>query len=132
MHTWFLSQEIIMKKFILDSIDKIAALLKRFYFNRASAIVIVGLIILSTNVAPVLSKQDAIGKIDKMLEQDSDPNRPKTTAQWQQQARETKGEPGEKLKRIGEQSADAIKEFGSMYPDVAKNSAKELAKELKE
>ena len=120
-----------MKKFVFDSIDKIASLLKKIYSNRASAIVIVGLLILSTNIDPVLSKQDAIGKIDKMLEQDSDPNRPKTTAEWQQQARETKGKPGEKLKRIGEQSADAVKEFGSMYPDVAKNSAKELEKEVK-
>jgi hypothetical protein len=119
-----------MKKFLFDSIDKITSLLKKVCFNRASAIAIVGLIILTTNIDPVLSKQDAIGKIDKMLEQDRDPNRPKTTAQWQQQARETKGKPGEKLKRIGEQSTDAIKEFGSMYPDVAKNSAKELEQQL--
>ncbi len=119
-----------MKKFVFESIDKIAFLLKKMYFNRASAIIVVGLLILATNIDPVLSKQDAIGKIDKMLEQDRDSNRPKTTAQWQQQARETKGEPGEKLKRIGEQSADAVKEFGSMYPNVAKNSTKELEKQL--
>jgi hypothetical protein len=117
-----------MRKFVFDSINKIAILLKKMYSNRASVIVMVSLIILTTNIDPVLSKQDAIGKIDKMLEQDRDPNRPKTTAEWQQQARETQGKPVEKLKRIGEQSADAIKEFGSMYPEVAKNSAKELKK----
>jgi hypothetical protein len=117
-----------MRKFVFDSINKIAILLKKMYSNRASVIVMVGLIILTTNIDPVLSKQDAIGKIDKMLQQDRDPNRPKTTAEWQQQARETQGKPGEKLKRIGEQSADAIKEFGSMYPEVAKNSAEELKK----
>jgi hypothetical protein len=120
-----------MKKFIFGSIDKIALFAKKLYFNQALMILIVGLMLLTTNVDPVLSKQDAIGKIDKMLEQDRDPARPKTTAEWQQQARETKGKPGEKLKRIGEQSADAIKEFGSMYPEVAKNSAKELEQELK-
>jgi hypothetical protein len=121
-----------MKKFILRSIGRITSLLNRFDLNKALAIVVVGLLVLTTNVDPSLSKQDAIGKIDKMLQNDRDPNRPKTTAQWQQQARETKGKPGEKLERIGEQSADAIKEFGSMYPEVAKNSAKELKKELKE
>jgi hypothetical protein len=126
-----LSQELIMKKLIFESIDKITFLLKQLYLDQALAIMMVGLIILTTNIDPSLSKQEAIGKIDKMLEQDRDPNRPKTTAEWQQQARETKDQPGEKLKRIGEQSADAVKEFGSMYPEVAKNSAKELQRELK-
>jgi hypothetical protein len=121
-----------MKKIILRSIGRITSLLNKFDLNKALTIVVVGLLVLTTNVDPSLSKQDAIGKIDKMLQNDRDPNRPKTTAQWQQQARETKGKPGEKLERIGEQSADAIKEFGSMYPEVAKNSAKELKKELKE
>jgi hypothetical protein len=117
-----------MREFIFGSIGKINSLLSKLHLNKALAIVGVGLLILTTNVDPGLSKQAAIGKIDKMLQQDRDPNRPKTTAQWQQQARETKGKPVEKLKRIGEQSADAIKEFGSMYPEVAKNSAKELKK----
>ena len=121
-----------MRELIFGSIDQITSLLKKLHLNQALAIVMVGLMILTTNIDPGLSKQDALGKIDKMLQNDRDPNRPKTTAQWQQQARETKGKPGEKLARIGEQSADAIKEFGSMYPEVAKNSAKELKKELKE
>jgi hypothetical protein len=120
-----------MKKFVFSSIDKIASLLTKLHLDRISAILIVGLLILTNNIDPGLSKQDAIGKIDKMLQQDRDPNRPKTTAEWQQQARETKGKPGEKLERIGEQSADAVKEFGSMYPEVAKNSARELKKDLK-
>ena len=120
-----------MKNFVFGSIDKITSLLRRLYLSQASAIIIVGLLILTNNIDPGLSKQDAIGKIDKMLQQDRDPNRPKTTAEWQHQARETKGNPIEKLERIGEQSADAVKEFGSMYPDVAKNSAKELEKEVK-
>ncbi len=119
-----------MKKFVFDSIDKMTALLTRLHLNRVSAILIVGLLILTNNIEPNLSKQDAIGKIDKMLQQDRDPNRPKTTAQWQQQARETQDNPGEKLERIGEQSIDAVKEFGSMYPEVAKNSVRELKKDL--
>jgi hypothetical protein len=120
-----------MKNLIFGSIGKITSLLNKLDLNKALAIVVVGFLILTTNVDPGLSKQEAVGKIDKMLQNDRDPNRPKTTAQWQQQARETKGKPDEKIKRIGEQSADAIKEFGSMYPEVAKNSAKELKEELK-
>jgi hypothetical protein len=129
-YTRYFSQEKTMREFIFQSIDKITSLVTKLQLHRSLAIVMLGLSILTTNIDPSLSKQDAIGKIDKMLQQDSDPNRPKTTAQWQQQARETKGKPGEKLKRIGEQSADAVKEFGSMYPEVAKNSAEELKKGL--
>jgi hypothetical protein len=121
-------QEIIMKKLIFGSIDKAVTLLNKLYSSKILSVIIVGLLILTTNVDQGLSKQTAIDKIDKMLQQDSDPNRPKTTAEWKQQARETAGNPGEKLKRIGEQSADAVKEFGSMYPEVAKNSAQELNK----
>ena len=129
-----------MKEFVFGStalrgcacaFDKIASFLRSLYLSQASAMIVVGLLILTNNIDPGLSKQDAIGKIDKMLQQDRDPNRPKTTAEWQQQTRETKGNPVEKLERIGEQSADAVKEFGSMYPEVAKNSARELKKELK-
>jgi hypothetical protein len=117
-----------MKIFVFRSIDKINYLINKLRLNQAFAIFAIGLLILTTNIDPTLNKQDAVGKIDKMLQQDRDRTRPKTTAQWQQQARETKGKAGEKLKRIGEQSADAVKEFGSMYPEVAKNSIEDLKK----
>ena len=117
-----------MNKFIVGSIDKVISLLKKLQMSKVLSVVIVGLLILTTNVDPGLSKQAATDKIDKMLQQDNDPNRPKTTGEWNQQARETKGKPAERLKRIGEQSADAVKEFGEMYPEVAENSVKELKK----
>jgi hypothetical protein len=115
-----------MKKIISAIAHKINYLFKDIKVTQLLSIALVGFLILTTTVDPGLSKETATNKIDKMLQQDNDPNRPKTTAEWQQQARETKGKPGERLKRIGEQSADAVKEFGSMYPEVAKNSAKEL------
>jgi hypothetical protein len=115
-----------MKKIISAIAYTINYLFKDIKVTQLLSIALVGFLILTTTVDPGLSKETATNKIDKMLQQDNDPNRPKTTAEWQQQARETKGKPGERLKRIGEQSADAVKEFGSMYPEVAKNSAKEL------
>jgi hypothetical protein len=117
-----------MINFMFGSIGKITALLNKLDLHKFLAVVVVGILILTTNVDPGLSKQTATNKIDKMLQQDNNPDRPKTTGEWQQQAQEVKGKPGERLKRIGEQSADAVKEFGEMYPDVAKNSAKELEK----
>jgi hypothetical protein len=116
-----------MMNFISKVIDQFSSLFKQLQIERVISVFIIGIIFLTSNVdSSVMSKQTATKKIDKMLQQDRDPNRPKTTAQWQQQAKEVEGKPGERIKRIGEQSADALKEFGSMYPDVAKNSAEEL------
>jgi hypothetical protein len=61
---------------------------------------------------------------DRIHQNDSD--RPKTTGEWNREARETEGEPGERAKRIGKESAEAVKDFGSMYTDTAKRSANEL------
>ncbi|WP_310483937.1 hypothetical protein [Chamaesiphon sp. VAR_48_metabat_403] len=91
------------------------------------SVVTIGFILLNTSVSPDRASKATIDKIDRMVHQEN-PDRPKTTKEWQQQAREVKGKPGERLERIGEQSADAIKEFGQMYPDVAKRSERELEK----
>ncbi len=115
-----------MKNLISQAITKFKYLLARIPSRQLATSIMMAVLLLTTNVEPSLSKQAATAKIDKMLQQDDNPDRPKTTAEWKQQARETKGKPVERLKRIGEQSADAVKEFGSMYPEVAKNSANEL------
>ena len=49
--------------------------------------------------------------------------RPKTTNEWYKEARETEDSPGERLGNIAEESAQAVKEFGSIYPDTAKRTA---------
>jgi hypothetical protein len=113
--------------FISKLVDRFSSLFEQIQIKQILPVFVMGIIFLTANIDPgVMSKQTATKKIDQMLQQDRDPNRPKTTAQWQQQAKEVEGKPGERIKRIGEQSADAVKEFGSMYPDVAKNSAEEL------
>lgn len=115
-----------MKKIISVIVSSFNYLFEDIKVTQVLSITLISLLILITTVSPELSKQAATDKIDKMLQNDSDPNRPKTTAEWDKQAQETKTRPGERLKRIGEQSVDAVKEFGAMYPDVAENSAKEL------
>lgn len=115
-----------MMNLVFTAITKVKSWLNQLQAKQLLSIAMLGFILLSTNVDPGLSKQAATNKIDKMLQQDDNPDRPKTTGEWKQQANEVEGKPGERLKRIGEQSADAVKEFGSMYPEVAKNSAKEL------
>ncbi len=114
------------------SITKTASLLNRL-LNRLQAkqfvsMILVVFVLLTTNI-----KQDTgnpvtnlYNKIIHQVDSQDGSQRPKTTGQWNKQARETEGKPGEKLKRIGEQSADAVKDMGSVYIDTAKRSADSL------
>lgn len=114
---------------MLDTIGavivKISGWFKNLQVRQFLSVVAIGFILLTTDVAPDRASKATIDKLDRMVHQE-DPDRPKTTKEWQEQAREVKGKPGERLERIGEQSADAVKEFAGMYPDVAKRSANEL------
>jgi hypothetical protein len=127
----FLFQEKITVGSIGKIIAKISSLFNKLQFKQLLSIMMVGLVILSTNVAPDRASKAAVDRLDRLVQQEN-PDRPKTTAQWQQQAKEVEGRPGERLKRIGEQSVDAVKEFGSTYPDVAKKSAAELQGNIKD
>jgi hypothetical protein len=114
---------------IAGAIARIGNWFKQIQVQQFMSSIAIGLFLLNTTSAPDLASEQTIEKLDRMVHQE-DPQRPKTTAEWQQQAREVKGKPGERLERIGEQSADAVKEFGQMYPDVAKRSANELEKNV--
>ncbi len=119
-----------MLNLIFGAIAKIGAYLKRLHLKQFLPTILVGLVLLTSEVVPDIASGKAIDRLERKVQQEN-PDRPKTTAEWQKQAREVEGKPGERIKRIGEQSADAVKEFGSMYPDVAKNSGKELSNEVK-
>ncbi len=109
------------------TIIQISNWFKQLQVRQFLSVVALGFILLNTSVAPDRASKATIDKLDRMVQQEN-PDRPKTTREWQQQAREVKGKPGERIERIGEQSADAVKEFGKMYPDVAKRSEQELEK----
>jgi hypothetical protein len=88
-------------------------------------IFLIGVVLLTTNVNGDMSDRKLSNVVDKVIHQDNE-KRLKTTGEWNQQSRETQGKPGKRLKRVGEQSAEAIKDFGSVFPDTAKRSAAEL------
>jgi hypothetical protein len=127
----FICQEKITIGSVGKTIAKISSLLNKLQVKQLLSIMMVGLVILATNVAPERTSKATIDRLDRLVGKEN-PDRPKTTAQWQQQAEEVEGRPGERLKRIGEQSADAVKEFGDTYPDVAKKSAAELRDNIKD
>lgn len=114
-----------MTNLVSSAIAGISSLLNVFQVKRFLAVALVGFILLTTNVDSGHNNKAVTEKVlDTAHEIDS--VRPKTTNEWYQEARETEGKPGERLKNIAEESGQALKEFGSLYPDTAKTSASAL------
>ncbi len=49
-----------------------------------------------------------------------DVGRPRTMGQWEAENESLEGQPGKQLKRIAEESADAVKNMAEIYPQNAK------------
>ncbi len=73
--------------------------------------------------------KDLVGKIQKDL-QNNTSDRPKTTGEWNREARETAGEPGNRVGRIAKETGEAVKDFGKMYPDTAERSGDALQESM--
>lgn len=114
-----------MTNLISNAIGHISSLLQGLQVKRFLAVALVGFLVLTTNVNSGYSNQDLGQRVRQQVEQD-DAQRPKTTGQWNREARETEGSPGERLKRIGQQSGEAFKEFGSGYVKGAKETARDV------
>lgn len=114
-----------MLSFISKIADKLYSLTKVTYARQIFSIVLVSSLLFTNHIGATANSKVVTQKLDEVVHQ-NDAQRPKTTGEWNKEAREVKGEPGERLKRIGKQSGEAVKEFGSIYPDTAKKSASEL------
>jgi hypothetical protein len=110
------------------AIAGINSFLKSLQVRQFFAVALVGAILLLAPAETTRNNPDLGRRIDNVLER-SDSERPTTTTEWQQEAREVEGNPGERLKRIGEESKEAFKEFGGLYPDTAERSAETLKEE---
>lgn len=103
-----------MINLISNVIAQVSTLLQKFQLKRFMTLALVGFLVLTVNV-PQGSSNDNLGaKVQEKVQQ-NDADRPKTLGQWRQEAQEVKGNPGERLQRIGKESAEAIKEFGAGY-----------------
>jgi len=119
MNSW----SIIMQNLISRATSHISSLINGLQVKRFLAVVIVGFILLTTNVDANQQVNKGLTKQIRKEAQKIDSVRPKTTNEWYEEARETEGSPGERLENIAEESAQAFKEFGSIYPDTAKRTA---------
>ncbi len=94
------------------------------------AIALVGAVLLLAPAETPRNNPDLGRRIDNVLEKGNS-ERPTTTGEWQQEAREVEGRPGERLKRIGEETKEAFKEFGGLYPDTAERSGENLQEQVR-
>jgi hypothetical protein len=114
-----------MPNFISEMTAKISSFVKSMQVNQFLPMFLVFSLLLGNHLVSAVDSKAVTEKLNEVVQQ-NDSERPKTTGEWNQEAREVKGEPGERLKRIGKQSAEAVKEFGSIYPDTAQKSVSEL------
>jgi len=70
-----------------------------------------------------------MGKINQDLQNDTS-DRPKTTGEWNREARQTAGKPGYRANRIAKETGEAVKDFGKLYPDTAERSGDALQESL--
>lgn len=104
----------------------IRSLLKGLHLQQYFAFVLVGFVLLTTN-ANAAPHNDALGaKIRERIEQTDQADRPKTTGEWNREAKETEGNPGKRLGRIAKESGEAFKQFGSGYVKGAEKTASDI------
>ncbi|WP_371418221.1 hypothetical protein [Anabaena sp. UHCC 0253] len=80
---------------------------------------------LNSSIESGRSSDNITRKLNKIVRQD-DADRPKTTGEWNKEARETEDDPVERAKRIAKESGEALKQWGSVYSDTANKSANDL------
>ncbi|MFB2897849.1 hypothetical protein ACE1CI_33465 [Aerosakkonemataceae cyanobacterium BLCC-F50] len=121
-----------MSNLIANTATYVSSLLKKLQVKQFLAVVLVGFLLLTTNIDSGRNNKGLPQQINEIAH-DRDSVRPKTTREWEKEGRETENSPGERLGRIGKESAKAFEEFGSGYIEGAKqtaNQAKEAGKEL--
>jgi hypothetical protein len=110
---------------ISTAIGRISSLLKGFQIKSFLSVVLVGFLLLTSNVDGGRSNK-AYGTPGGSNAELNNPERPQTTREWRQEARETSDAPGERIQKIGQEAGAAVKEFGEMYKDTANRSMAEL------
>jgi hypothetical protein len=112
------------------ALDRLSSFLKSFQVRQLLSIALIAVLFLVAPAETPRNNPDLGRRIENVLERDN-PERPTTTRQWEQEAREVEGNPGERLKRIGEESKEAVKQWGGLYPDTAERTAEDLEERVR-
>lgn len=113
-----------MRNLVFNAIASLRSLLQGLQIKQFLAVVLVGFFVLATHPDATQKSQAFKQKIDETVHQ-SDSQRPKTTGEWNREAQEN-APLGKRVQQIGEDSAEAFKDFGKVYPSTAQRSAESL------
>jgi hypothetical protein len=114
-----------MTNLISRTISNISSLLKGLQVRSFLTVVLVGVLVLTTNIASGDNSKALKERVREQVQQ-NDSQRPKTIGEWNKEARETEGSPGKRLQKIGQESAEAFKEFGSGYVEGTQETANDV------
>lgn len=114
-----------MTTLISNAIAQVNSWLKKIQVKQFLAVVLVGIVFLTISAEPGRAGQ-ALGKKANDAAHRIDSERPKTTREWNREARQTEDNLGDRVENIVEESGQALKEFGGLYPDTAKRSGRQL------
>lgn len=106
-----------MMKAIFGSLKKVLHSIQWKQFAVACSAVI---ILLTANGVDARQNASRQAYSNSEIPPTEDVGRPRTMNQWQAENEALEGQPGEKLKRIAEESADAVKNMAGIYPQNAK------------
>lgn len=109
---------------ISRTIKRLSSLVKSIQIKSFLTTCLMGLIILTSTA----NYQGSDRSVSNRLYQGND-ERPTTTREWYEKARQTEGEPLERTKEIAKESAQALKEFTEVYPDTAERTAPDILKD---
>lgn len=115
-----------MKKLIAHAINLISSVFAELPIKQVLSVVLVGFLVLTTSNTPNNYNKAATNRIDTIVQR-NDSDRPKTTGEWEEEAQEIDNV-GDRIQRIGKESAEAIKDWAGLYPDTAERSAEALDK----
>ncbi|MBD1916859.1 MULTISPECIES: hypothetical protein [Cyanophyceae] len=94
-------------------------MLSRIYWKQFAVACSAIVILLTAN--GVKAEQNATNRAySNELPPTQDVGRPRTMGQWEAENESLEGQPGKKLKRIAEESADAVKNMAEIYPQNAR------------
>lgn len=117
-----------MRHLFSQAINYLSSLLKKTQIKSLLTTTFLAVILLTSGVSSYATNgNSAADKISNKIFE-GNPERPTTTREWKQEARETEDQPLERVKEIGKETKEAVKDWGGLYPDVAERTVPENLK----
>ncbi|MGF1589641.1 MAG: hypothetical protein ACFCU7_10420 [Pleurocapsa sp.] len=107
---------------ISQAINHINSLIKKIQVKSFLTTILLGAILLTNGVGSLATNSRSAADLVGSDVVENNPERPSTTREWRQEARRTEDAPLERAKEIGKETAEALKDFGKLYPDVAEST----------